>query len=113
MTSAAVTAATRSRWMNSNRQSPRLDAELRACAICWLFDCSISAFRLLRTFALLTSSSVNGTSPSDSSVFTRASRTASSDSGGHEAEAEKSPGSCELSERADAFVASLDSTSAL
>ena len=99
--------------MNSNRQSPWLDAELRACDIAWLFDWSISAFRLLRTFALFTSSSVNGTSPSDSSVFTRASRTASSVSGGQDAEAKKRPGSCELSERADALVASFDSTRAL
>ena len=99
--------------MNSNRQSPWLAAELSACDICWLFDCSISACRLLRTLALFTSSSVNGTSPSDSSVLTSVSRTASSDSGGQDALAEKRPGSCELSDRADAFVASLDSTRAL
>ena len=99
--------------MNSNRQSPRLDDELSACDIAWAFDCSISAFRLLRTFALFTSSSVKGTSPRDSIVCTRASRTASSFSGSHDAEAKNRPGSCALSERADAVVASFDSTRAL
>jgi hypothetical protein len=76
-------------------------------------DWSISALRLLRTLALFTSSSVKGSSPSNSIVRTRASRTASSLPGSHEAVAMKRPGSCALSARAWALVASFDSTSAL
>ena len=113
LTSSAFTAAIRSRWMNSNRQSPRADEELRALAIAWLFAWSISTLRMLRVLALVTSSSVKGVSPSDSRAFTNASRVASMLSGGHEAEAENKPGSCELSDREKAVVASFDSTSAL
>ena len=99
--------------MNSNRQSPSADAELSACDICCALDWSISAPRLLRALALVTSSSVKGLSPSDSMVFTRVSRTASILSGSHEAVEKKRPGSCALSARACAVVASFDSTSAL
>src|SRR5262245_24160263 len=99
--------------MKSNRQSPRLDAELSADAIAEALDWSNSAVRLLRTFAWFTSSSRKGTSPSDSSVLARASRAASSDSAGHDADAVKSPGSCVLSVEADTLVASFPSTSAL
>ena len=41
------------------------------------------------------------------------SRTASNDSGGHDAEEKNRPGSCELSDPANADVANFDSTNAL
>src|SRR5580704_18993865 len=102
----------RSLWTKNNRQSPWLDAVLSVMAIPWLLVCANSEFRLLRTFALLTSLSVNGMSPRDSSVFTRASRAASSFLGGQDANPQNRPGSCALSEPADALVASFDSTRA-
>src|SRR5262245_60115832 len=99
--------------MNSNRQSPRLDAELSALAINWLFDCRSSAPRLARVFCLFTRTYVKAVAARDSSEFTSVSRTASRDSGKHDTDAKKRPGSCPRSALPLARVASFDSTSAL